>query len=182
MPGDITAALLNWDRDRNGAIDQIVPFVYEELHKMAGGLMRRERDHHTIQPTALLNEVYLRLVRQDAVSWKDRAHFFGVAARIMRQILVDYARRRTSLKRGGDARPTQEDIAATPSNLEVLMDLEDALTKMQDWDQRKLQVIELHYYGGLKAEEIAEALGLSLPTVRRDLIVGRVWLREQFTS
>ena len=176
---DITAALLNWSADPKRAADQIVPVVHAELRKMAAALMRGERSNHTIQPTVLVNEVYLQLVRQDTVTWKDRAHFFGIAARLMRQILVDHARRRSAQKRGGGARATFQELSDTPHNLEVLLDLEDALQRMQLWDERKLQVIELHYFGGLKAEEIAEALDLTLPTVRRDLLVGRAWLKEQ---
>ena len=143
--------------------------------------MRNERSGHTLQPTILIHEAYMRLVRQDAVDWKDRSHFFGIASRIMRQILVEYARRRIALKRGGKQIAVDaSNIAIGPSNLDVVLDLDEALERMRDWDGRKLQVVELHYFGGLKAEEIAEALALSLPTVRRDLILGRAWLKEQF--
>ncbi len=155
--------------------------VYSELRKIAAALMRNERSGHTLQPTILIHEAYMRLVQQDAVNWKDRSHFFGIASRIMRQILVEYARRRAALKRGGNHRFTGvEEIAVGPSNLDVVLDLDEALERMRHWDERKLQVVELHYFGGLKAEEIAEALALSLPTVRRDLILGRAWLKEQF--
>jgi RNA polymerase sigma-70 factor (ECF subfamily) len=177
---DITAVLLSWNTDPKAAVDRLIPIVHAELRKIAASLMRSERPNHTIEPTVLVNEVYLHLVRQDAVSWKDRAHFFGIAARLMRQILIDYARRRSSQKRGGGMAATLREPSGGPNNLEVLLDLEDALQRMQAWDERKLQVVELHYFGGLKAEEIAEALDLTLPTVRRDLLLGRAWLKEQF--
>jgi RNA polymerase sigma factor (TIGR02999 family) len=176
---DITAILLNWGANPKSAADQIIPVVHAELHKLASALMRGERLNHTIQATVLVNEVYLQLVRQDAVTWKDRAHFFGIAARLMRQILVDHARRRNAQKRGGDARVTLQELSSAPKNIEMVLDLEDALQRMQLWDERKLKVIELHYFGGLKAEEIAEALDLTLATVRRDLLVGRAWLKDQ---
>ena len=181
-PGDITEVLLKWG-NRDDAMEQLFPAVYSELHKIAASLMRRERSNHTLQPTVLIHEAYMRMVRQEEASWKDRAHFFGIAAHIMRQILVEYARRKSALKRGGDVKKAlAEDIAVGPGNLEVILDLDEALTKMADWDPRKLEVIELHYFGGLKAEEISEALNLSLPTVRRDLLLGRAWLREQFAE
>ena len=177
--GDITQVLLNWEADRENALNHLMPVVYGELRKIAASLMRNERSDHTLQPTVLINEAYLRLVRQDVATWKDRAHFFGVAAHLMRQILVDHARRRGAKKRGSAERPVSDhEIAVGPGNLDVILDLDEALNRMQDWDQRKLQVVELHYFGGLKAEEISEALDLSLPTVRRDLLLGRAWLRE----
>lgn len=178
--GDITEVLLQWG-NREDAIERLLPAVYSELHKIAASLMRNERQGHTLQPTVLIHEAYMRMVRQDEASWKDRAHFFGIAAHIMRQILVEYARRRNALKRGGDVKKVLvEEIAVGPGNLDIILDLDEALTKMADWDARKLQVVELHYFGGLKAEEISEALSLTLPTVRRDLLLGRAWLREQF--
>jgi RNA polymerase sigma factor (TIGR02999 family) len=145
--------------------------------------MRRERPDHTLQPTVLIHEAYLRLVRQDSVTWKDRAHFFGIAARLMRQILVEHARRRCSLKRGGAPRPVAaEELAVGPGQLEILLDLDEALVRMRNWDERKQQVVELHYFGGMKADEISEALALTLPTVRRDLLLGRAWLRDQIAQ
>jgi RNA polymerase sigma factor (TIGR02999 family) len=182
-PGDITQVLLAWDNNREAALDQLMPVVYSELRKIAASLMRNERSDHTLQPTVLIHEAYIRLVRQDVASWADRAHFFGVAARLMRQILVDHARQRGSQKRGGsDRRANDGDNAVIPGNLDIILDHDEALTRMQSWDERKLQIIELHYFGGLKAEEISEALDLKLPTVRRDLLLGRAWLREQFAS
>jgi RNA polymerase sigma factor (TIGR02999 family) len=121
------------------------------------------------------------MVRQEAVTWQDRAHFFGIAARIMRQILVQYARGRNTLKRdAGSKKSLTGDIAVDAGNWEVIIDLDEALNRMASWDNRKLEVIELHYFAGLKAEEISEALDLSLPTVRRDLLLGRAWLKSQF--
>jgi RNA polymerase sigma-70 factor (ECF subfamily) len=180
--GDITQLLLSWDNNRDAAVQNIIPALYSELHKIAASLMRRERTDHTLQPTVLIHEAYLRLVRQDSVTWKDRAHFFGIAARLMRQILVDHARRRCAAKRSGIREPVLSDnIAVNPGNPELLVDLDDALLRMAAWDERKLQVMELHYFGGLRAEEIGEALNLSLPTVRRELLLGRAWLRDQFS-
>ena len=180
MPTDITQVLLGWEQDRSAALGQLIPVVYTELRKIAASLMRGERSNHTLQPTAVINEVYLRMVRQDVTSWKDRAHFFGVAARLMRQILVDHARAKQTKKRGGDVRSTAiGEIPGSFTDFEGILDLDRVLSRMSDWDIRKQQVLELHYFGGLKAEEISEALELSLPTVRRDLVVGRAWLRQQ---
>ena len=146
--------------------------------------MNRERPEHTIQPTALIHEAYLRLIRQDVTTWKDRAHFFGIAARIMRQILVEHARRRSSLKRNGGGKVALDDqqLQIATGDLDSMLDLDAALIRMADWDRRKLEVVELHYFGGLKAEEISEALELTVPTVRRDLLLGRAWLREQIIA
>ena len=181
MAGDITEALCVWNQDREAAMEILTPAVYAELRKIAGSLMRRERSGHTLQPTALIHEAFVNIVRQDAITWKDRAHFFGVAAHIMRQILVQHARRRGRLKRGGGAEHViDEQIAVDPGNLDVILDLDDALTRMAEWDKRKLSIVELHYFGGLTGEEISEALDLTLPTVRRDLLLGRAWLKEQF--
>jgi RNA polymerase sigma-70 factor, ECF subfamily len=179
--GDITQTLLNWESNPEAAWGQLTPAVYSELRRIATSLMRKERPGHTLQPTALINEAYVRMVRQEEVSWKDRAHFFGVAARVMRQILVDHARSRASQKRGAGAKHTRPgDLAITTEDLDLVLDLDEALNRMADWDRRKLEVIELHYFGGMKAEEIGEALNLTLPTVRRDLLLGRAWLQEQF--
>ncbi len=185
-PGDLTQVLLSWGQNPEGCVDQLVPVVYQELRKIAAGLMQRERPGHTFQPTVLIHEAYMRLVRQDVTTWKDRAHFFGVAAHIMRQVLVDYARQHTTLKRGGGVKESNprfvEEIAVGQDNLDIVVDLDDALNRMKSWDPRKLEIVELHYFGGLKAQEISEALGLTLPTVRRDLLLGRAWLKEQFAS
>lgn len=180
-PGEITQLLIEWDSNRAEASHKLIPAVYAELRQTAAALMRNERSQHTLQPTALINEVYLRIVQQDVASWKDRAHFFGIAARVMRQVLVEHARARCRLKRNGGVKPVfQEELAVSPASLELVMDLDEALTRMASWDSRKLEIVELYYFGGLKAEEICEALDLSLPTVRRDLLLGRAWLREQF--
>ncbi len=179
--GEITQLLTGWDNNRAETCEKLIPAVYAELRRTAAALMRNERAEHTLQPTALINEVYLRMVQQDVTGWKDRAHFFGIAARLMRQVLVEHARRRSRLKRNGGVKAVfQEEIAVHPASLELVLDLDDALTRMAEWDPRKLEIVELHYFGGLKAEEICEALDLKLPTVRRDLLLGRAWLREQF--
>ncbi|HLK65514.1 MAG TPA: ECF-type sigma factor [Bryobacteraceae bacterium] len=181
--GDITQVLRSWDGNREAVLQQLMPAVYAELHKIAGALMRKERPDHTLQPTVLINEVYLRLVRQEVATWQDRAHFFGIAARLMRQILVDHARQRAAGKRGGAERfAIDGDIPVGPGDLEALLDLDAALDRMREWDQRKVEAIELHYFGGMTAEEISSALDLTLPTVRRDLLLGRAWLREHFAQ
>lgn len=177
---DITEALLDWPTNRSGSLDRVMPAVYAELRKIAASLMKKERPGHTLQPTVLIHEVYIRLVKQERVTWKNRAHFFGIAARLMRQILVQHARRRSALKRKGD-RPDSPLPLTNPTSLETILDLDEALKQMAAWDQRKQEVMELHYFGGLKAEEISEALDLSLPTVRRDLVLGRMWMRDHFS-
>jgi len=185
--GDITQVLLNWENNREAALERLIPVVYAELRSIASSHLRHERPDHTMQPTALIHEAYIRLVRQDVTTWKDRSHFFGIASRIMRQILVEYARKRATLKRGANSNVAVSGdfldgkIGVGPGNFEVILDLDSALSRMAEWDARKLEIVELHYFGGLKAEEICEALDLSLPTVRRDLLLGRAWLREQMS-
>jgi len=176
---NITAILQSWDRDPELAMGQLTPVLYAELRKLAASYLRRERPNHTLQPTALINEAYLRLMDQPTPAWRDRAHFFGVAARIMRQILVDFARRYRAAKRDGGMQVTLEPGAlASLDRSEELLAVDEALEKLRAVDPRKCQVIELRYFGGLTRDEIAEALSLTLPTVKRDLSLGEAWLRR----
>ena len=181
--GDITEILLNWENNRQEAINQLMPVVYQELHKLAASYLRRERSGHTLQPTALIHEVYVRLIRQDAPGWKDSAHFFGVAAQMMRQVLVDCARKYRSAKRGGGQNISLEDLAAAPlEQCDVLLPVNEAMERLRESDARKCEVLELRYFGGMTREEIAEALGVSVGTVKRDLLLGEAWLRSAMAT
>jgi RNA polymerase sigma factor (TIGR02999 family) len=185
MPGtaEITGILQAWERDPKAALERLTPLVYEELHALAAAYMRRERPDHTLQPTALIHEAWMRLAGQRVPSWKHRAHFFGVAAQIMRQVLVDFARRHRAQKRGGGTQiqlDTRLPLATSAAS--DFLALNGALDKLQAWDARKAQVIELRYFGGLSRDEIAETLGLTVPTVKRDLSVAEAFLRRELAS
>ena len=175
---DITA-LLQLARDGGRtAFDELFAGVYRELRRVAGRQMRREREGHTLYPTALVHEAYLRLVGQAQVGWRDRAHFLGVAARAMRQILVDHARRRVALKRGGGAVVTvATDVAApAPVQAEELLALDAALDSLGEHDERLRQVVEMRFFAGADEEEIARMLGVTPRTVQRDWVKARAWL------
>jgi RNA polymerase sigma factor (TIGR02999 family) len=173
----ITRLLLEWRGGRAEALDELVPLVYEELHRMARRYMDGERLHHTLQTTALVHEAYTRLVSVD-VPWKDRVHFFAVAARAMRRILVDHARARGREKRGGgEVRLSLDDaLLVAPEPSDDLVALDEALTRLASIDERKSQAVELHYFGGLTYDEIAAVLGVAPVTVERDLRLARAWL------
>ena len=187
---DVTQLLLDW-RDDKSAADKLLPAIYDELHAQAERAMRRENPDHTLQPTALVNEAYLRLVDQSRVEWKNRAHFFGVAAQVMRRLLVDHARGRLAEKRGGGQRAvTLEDVheaaegegAWRGRGSEIdLLDLNDALEALAKLDSKQAQVVELRYFTGLSIEETAEALGISPATVKREWAVARAWLKRELT-
>ncbi len=176
--GDVTGMLLAWNRGEPGALDRLLPAVQEELHRVARGYMRHERPDHTLQATALVNEAYLKLVDQTRVTWKNRAHFIGVAAQLMRRILVDHARRRAAKKRGGpDSRLTlAKDIAAPEENSVDLIALDVALEKLAALEPRQARVVEMRFFGGLTREEVAEALGVSAVTIKRDWIAAKAFL------
>ena len=165
------------------AIDRLVPIAYAELRRLADSYLRRERPDHTLQPTALVHEAYVRLVGQDQPDYRNRAHFFGVAAQLMRQILVDHARSRNAGKRGGgEPKIALESVAdASASHPEIFLDLNDALHRLEEQDPRKARVIEMRFFGGLTAEETAEILGISVETVRRDLRLGQAFLQRELT-
>jgi len=166
------------------AMDRLVPLAYAELRRLAESYLRRERRDHTLQSTALVNEAYLRLVGQDQPDYQSRSHFFGVAAQLMRQILVDHARSRNAGKRGG-GRPkiSLESVAeASDDSPEMFLDLDRALNKLAERDARKARAIELRFFGGLTAEESAGLLGVSVETVRRDLRLGQAWLQRELAN
>jgi RNA polymerase sigma-70 factor (ECF subfamily) len=173
--------LIAWGRGEPGALEQLTPRVYEELHKLARAYLRRGSSGQSLQPTALINEAFLRLLDQSQpIEWENRAHFFGIAAQSMRRILVDHARAHRAVKRGGAAAAvTLEDcMAVSPGRAPDVMELDQALDRLAAVDERKSKVIELRYFGGMDREEVAAALGLTLSTVKRDLRFGEAWLRR----
>lgn len=177
----MTELLVAWNEGDQEALAALVPLVYEELHRLARCYLRGERGDVTLQPTALVNEAYLRLVGAGGIRWENRAHFFGVSARLMRQILVDAARTRGSLKRGGGVPHVAVDDHMTidPEPLEDLLALDQVLTALSAIDSRKARVVELRYFGGLSVEETATVLGVSVDTVMRDWKLARVWLHRE---
>lgn len=177
----ITRLLLEWKDGSEMALEQLTPLVYQELRKLASGYLSRERPGHTLQPTALVNEAYLRLVEQNQQNWESRSHFFGVAAHLMRLILVDWARKNRAEKRGGGARPValEEVSEATPSRPDDLIALDAALTELAAFDPRKAKIIEQRYFGGMTVPEVAQYLGISTATVERDTRLAQLWLCRQ---
>jgi RNA polymerase sigma factor (TIGR02999 family) len=176
-----TQLLVNWGRGDRGALDELTPRVYRELHSLARSYLKRERVNHTLQPTALISELYVRLIdNSHTVRWNDRSHFFGIAARIMRQILVEHARAARSLKRGGGvvAITLEESGVFGPNPTLDILTVDEALNGLGAVDARKARVVELRYFGGLSYEEIALVAGLSLGTVKRDLRLGEAWLHR----
>ena len=179
-PSAVTALLRAWGTGDLGARDDLLPLVYQELRKCAQAYLRRERSDHTLQPTALVHEAYLRLVGQDRIAWRNRAQFFGVAAHMMRRILVDHARARDAMKRTGAVVRTQIDslrVCYAP-DVELLL-LDQALEELGRLDARQLQIVEMRYFGGLTVEQTAEALGISEATVKREWTLARAWLRRE---
>jgi RNA polymerase sigma factor (TIGR02999 family) len=181
---DITQFLLRWSRGERAALDQLMPVVYDELHKLARGYLCRERSDHTLQPTALIHETYLRLVKQDFPEWQSRKHFYGVAAQLMRQILVEYARAHAADKRGGAGQKFSLDEALTfgVEKAAALVALDDALSALAKFDQRKVRIIELRYFGGLSLAETAAALGISIPMIGYEMRLARAWLRREMSA
>jgi RNA polymerase sigma factor (TIGR02999 family) len=173
--------LLRWRSGDEQALNQLMPLVYDELHRLAGRYLRRERPGHTLQTTALVHEAYLRLVDQTHPNWQNRAHFFGVAAQLMRRILVDYARTQQAAKRGsGVIRLTLDDAGMKAKEREAeLLALDDALADLAAIDARQSRLVELRYFAGLNIEETAEVLGLSPATVKREWSSARAWLYNQ---
>lgn len=177
----VTALLAAWGRGDEDARDRLLPIVYAELRRRAAAYLRRERPGHTLQPTALVHEVYLRLVGQQGIPWQNRAQFFGVAAGMMRRILVDHARGRRAGKRGGGAfHASWEDDVVTPQGDQVdIAAVDDALNDLARLDPRQSQIVELRYFGGLSIEETADVLKISPATVKREWTVARAWLYGQ---
>lgn len=178
----VTRLLVDWQRGDKAALDELIPLVYHELRKLAAGYLGNERRDHTLQPTALIHEAYLRMVDQDLPQWQNRAHFFGVAARLMRQILVDNARSQKADKRLGGRQKISLDDAPpifTREDAAKLLTLNDALTKLDSLDKRKARVVEMRAFGGMSVADTAEALGISEPTVKRDMRIAQAWLRRE---
>jgi RNA polymerase sigma factor (TIGR02999 family) len=180
-PHEVTQLLVAWSNGDKTARDQLMPLVHTELCRLAHHYMSRERPGHTLQTTALVNEAYLRLVDQDKMRWENRAHFFGIAARLMREILVDHARSRQAAKRGGaQVRLSLSEVDHIASRPDVnLIALDEALSRLEAIDPQKSRIIELRYFGGLAIEETAEVIGISPATVKRDWSMARAWLRSE---
>src|SRR5215471_34705 len=180
-PHRVTQLLEQWSHGDDAALAELTPLVYEELRRLAHNYMGGQRPNHTLQTTALVNEVYLRLADQTNPRWQNRAHFFAVAAQAMRQILVSYARSQQSQKRGGGALKVELDDAAlvSPEQSKEIVDLHEALERLATLDSRKAQVVELKYFGGLNYDEMAEVLKISPVTVRRDWRFAKAWLYTQ---
>ena len=181
---DVTKLLKDWSAGDQSALDKLMPLVYDELRRLAHQHMRREKPGHTLQTSALVNEAYVRLVDQGEIQWKGRAHFFGIAARLMRQILVDRARRRNFAKRGGGAIRVSLNEATTVAQEQSasMIALDDALKNLEKTDQRKSRIVELRVFGGMSIEETAEVLKVSPGTVMRDWTFARAWLRNEMSG
>jgi RNA polymerase sigma factor (TIGR02999 family) len=180
----VTQLLVAWTHGEQAALDQLVPLVHAELQRLAHRHMARERPGHTLQTTGLVNEVYLRLVDVNQVRWQDRVHFFAVSSQLMRRILVDFARSRRYLKRGGGAQKVTFDEALIPSPKrgQDLLLLDDALNALERVDARKSRVVELRFFGGLSVEETAEVLKVSQETVLRDWKLAKAWLTREMSK
>ncbi|MCA1626914.1 MAG: sigma-70 family RNA polymerase sigma factor [Acidobacteria bacterium] len=180
-PNDVTRLLVQLTDGDRDVLNELLPLVYNELRQLAAKYLRREREGHTLQPTALVHEAYLRLIDQKQVRWQNRAHFFGVAAQMMRRILVDHARTHNAEKRGGQFQllslDENIDVSATPAA--DLVALDDALNRLAAIDEQKSRIVELRFFGGLSVEETAEVLGVSTPTIKRQWRMAKAWLYGQ---
>ncbi len=183
---DVTRLLRDWGKGDESAASKLFPIVYDELRRLARRYMSHERRDHTLQATALIHEAYLRLAAQNRAEWKNRAQFFAVAAQMMRRILVDHARSRAYQKRGGATADVLVDVGQSafiaPERSRELMALDSALERLAAFDARKARVVELRYFGGLEASEIADVLGISAVTVTRDWKMARAWLRQELQA
>lgn len=181
---DVTRLLGQWSDGNAGALDQLLPLIYSDLRHLASAYLRRESPGHTLQSTALVHEAFLRLVDQRDTHWKSRAHFFGIAAQMIRRILVDHARQQKAEKRGGGVICLQLDEAiAAPGKKDMdVVALDDALAKLSELDERQSQIIELRFFGGLSIEETAEVVRLSPATVKREWAMARAWLYRELIS
>ena len=180
---DVTHLLIQWSKGDAAALDALMPLVYEELRRLAQHYLGREKPGHTLSSTALVHEAYLRLITQKEVTWQNRAHFFGVASRMMRRILVDHARRHAYAKRGGGAVTLSLDeamAAGKPRELDLVA-LDDALDTLAKLDERQSRMVELRFFGGLSIEETSEVLGVSAPTVKREWATARAWLYREIS-
>ena len=183
-PPRVTELLLAWSGGDQGAFDKLYPLIYDELRRLAAHYLRRERPGHTLQPTALVHEAYLRLIDQTRTRWQNRAHFFGAAAQMMRRILVDHARQHGAAKRGGGERRVTlaEGAAFAPERGVDLLALEDALNKLERVNPQKSRLVELRFFGGLSTEEAAEVLGVSAATVTREWRAAKAWLHRELSK
>jgi RNA polymerase sigma factor (TIGR02999 family) len=183
-PPDVTGLLDEWTRGDRGALDRLLPLVYAELRRVATRQLRRERPGHSLQPTALVHEAYLRLVGQQKVDWRNRAHFFGVAAQVMRRVLVDHARRHLAAKRGDGVQPVSiEQAMDTSRAYEIpILDLDDALGRLEKLDAGLAQIVELRAFGGLTIEEAAHVLNVSPSTAKREWRTAKAWLTRELRA
>jgi RNA polymerase sigma factor (TIGR02999 family) len=184
---DVTQLLVDWSNGDEASLDKLLPLVHDELRRLARRYMRRESPGHTLQTSALVNEAYLRLIDQKNVQWQNRAHFFGIAAQLMRRILIDHARSHTRAKRGGGAVKVSLDEAApvnkvTEARAAELLAVDEALERLTAMDARKGRIVELRFFGGLTEEETAEVIGISVPTVQREWRAAKAWLRRMLTD
>jgi len=180
----ITQLLRQWSDGKREVLESLMPLIYDELRGQASRYLKKERSNHTLQTTALINEAYLKLIDQRQVQWQNRAHFFAIAAQAMRRILVDYARQRQREKRGGKAGdlPLEQAISIVSQEKSVdLVALDDALTRLEKFDERQARVVELRYFSGLSLDETAEVLGVLNVTVRRDWNMAKAWLLQEIT-
>lgn len=182
-PENVTGLLLAWSDGDQAALEKLIPLVYAELHRLARRYMRREVAGHTLQTSALVNEAYLRLIDAHRVRWQNRSHFFAVSAQLMRRILVDFARARQSLRRGGRACQfsLDEGLVVSPERGADMLALDEALERLSALNARQSQVVELRYFGGLNEEEVAEVLKVSSRTVRHDWSLARAWLYRELS-
>lgn len=183
--GDVTILLQRWREGSPAALESLIPLVYSQLHAIANGYMRRERGDHTLQPTSLINEVYMRLLNQRKVTWFDRVHFFVFASKVMRNILKDHARAHAAERRGGVGSmkvPLSDELAWVGNSPDQMLDLNRALDKLEAVDARKAQLVELRFFLALTMEEAADTLGISLATAERDLKFARSWLHRELNS
>jgi RNA polymerase sigma factor (TIGR02999 family) len=180
---EVTQILQNWSGGDPEAPARLMPFVYDEMRRLARSFLGRERGSHTLQPTALVHEAYIRLVDQRSVNWQNRAHFYGIASSMMRRVLIDHARAHATDKRGGAATRLSIDDVQIPigERAAALLDLDEVLEKLKKIDERKCQIVEMRFFGGLSDEEIAEALQVSTRTVLRDWKTARLWLYRELT-
>jgi RNA polymerase sigma-70 factor, ECF subfamily len=180
-PGDVTLLLKAMNRGDKAAADQLLPLVYSELHRLAKSYMSRERRDHTLQPTALINQAYLRIAQQENVEWQNHAHFIGFAANVMRRVLVDHAREHNAAMRGGGRVRVDldEGIAVSKERSSEILLLEEALTRLETLNPRQAKVVEMRYFGGLSVEEVASVLGIAPRSVKRDWALARMWLFEE---
>ncbi|MDE3164240.1 MAG: sigma-70 family RNA polymerase sigma factor [Acidobacteriota bacterium] len=183
--GEVSVLLAEMRSGRNDALGRLLPLVYNELRRLAGRYMRDERRGHTLQPTALVHEAYLRLAGQDRANWQNRAQFMGIAGQLMRRLLVDHARKRHAAKRGGSMVTLDEGLAKPGAGFaepEEILSVDEALTKLEQLDTQQSRVVELRYFGGLSPEETAEAMGISQRTVEREWAFAKAWLRAQLAD